>query len=645
MSAFIDDMNKGQDAQRVQGAKGAWQEALPLPGKTDGLVGLFVETCRGADTCLMGGKLAVTLASSDPNVVQLAIAFLFQLRDVRGGKGERRLFFDLFCKVVTVYPKTACDLVGLFPEYGRYKDLVDMWIHTNSRRGHMHFDQLRKTLVGKYAEALRRDAKVVAGRVLDSDGVPVVTADAPTLAFAAKWLPGSKRTSNSTPTPAHAFRRAVRDQLFGADPQASKKLRYLVSACNAELGVVETLMSTRQWDAISPSKLTSGALHKYRLALLYEHKKSGGQLRGKDPVRIALREKVLTAAIKGTVNAGTLDAHQIVQKCMGSKSGWSYTFNVSPSEAVVLDGQWKSILATVKAQMVDFAAQLGSEGAAGKKMDLNLGNIVPMVDVSGSMTGTPMEVAIAMGLVLSELAADPFRHHVLTFSTNPTWHVTSQPTLIDKVRALAAAPWSGSTNFLKAFDKILERLEAAMVSTREWIEPPALITFSDMQFDQAGNTYNYGSSWDTYDTMTRNFEDLVRRMRQSGITVPTTVTMPLQIFWNINSVTTGLAAGVDKKGVILLSGYNQSLLKLILKGQLPVGAGANAAPSVTPKDTFLAAMADTRYDQVRAVLDASREKALVGYHWTTAEEPMDTSEEGGGSKEPMDSEEMLTVTE
>ena len=34
----------------------------------------------------------------------------------------------------------------------------------------------------------------------------------------------------------------------------------------------------------------------------------------------------------------------------------------------------------------------------------DLGKLVPLVDVSGSMGGTPMEAAIALGILVSELS-------------------------------------------------------------------------------------------------------------------------------------------------------------------------------------------------------------------------------------------------
>ena len=57
-----------------------------------------------------------------------------------------------------------------------------------------------------------------------------------------------------------------------------------------------------------------------------------------------------------------------------------------------------------------------------KTQNKNLENIIPMVDVSGSMTcdnGVPLYSAIGLGIRCSECSKIPNR--VLTFSDTPSW--------------------------------------------------------------------------------------------------------------------------------------------------------------------------------------------------------------------------------
>jgi uncharacterized protein with von Willebrand factor type A (vWA) domain len=49
----------------------------------------------------------------------------------------------------------------------------------------------------------------------------------------------------------------------------------------------------------------------------------------------------------------------------------------------------------------------------------NLENMVPLVDVSGSMNGGPLEAAIALGICVAEKSR--FGKRVLTFTDHPEW--------------------------------------------------------------------------------------------------------------------------------------------------------------------------------------------------------------------------------
>ena len=70
---------------------------------------------------------------------------------------------------------------------------------------------------------------------------------------------------------------------------------------------------------------------------------------------------------------------------------------------------------------------------------VNLGKLVALVDVSGSMSGTPMEAAIALGILVSELAAPTFRDRVLTFESVPTTGSTCRRTRASVTRCARAS--------------------------------------------------------------------------------------------------------------------------------------------------------------------------------------------------------------
>jgi hypothetical protein len=160
---------------------------------------------------------------------------------------------------------------------------------------------------------------------------------------------------------------------------------------------------------------------------------------------------------------------------------------------------------------------------------------VPLVDVSGSMEGQPMEAAIALGLLVSELAHPAFRHRALTFESRPQWvSLPEGGTILERVRAMQAADWGGSTDFEAACERILDAAQRAKLKPDE---VPDLIVFSDMQFDQARSSGYYGgggraASWETH------FDRLSRRFAEVGVAVCGEAYAPPRIvFWNLRGDT------------------------------------------------------------------------------------------------------------
>ena len=128
-----------------------------------------------------------------------------------------------------------------------------------------------------------------------------------------------------------------------------------------------------------------------------------------DEDRVACRKRLRQCLLEeGTkkLKGKQLHPHEIVQKLMfGQRS--------SEMEEEIYGAQWEAIRASVKASLEKQSAEAaaGSTGSAASAATavvrpsggVNLGQLVPLVDVSGSMSGTPMEVAIALGILVSAL--------------------------------------------------------------------------------------------------------------------------------------------------------------------------------------------------------------------------------------------------
>merc|ERR1711881_741532 len=259
------------------------------------------------------------------------------------------------------------------------------------------------------------------------------------------------------------------------------------------------------------------------------------------------------------------------------------------------NAQW----AAMKRDVVEQIASTGSKRGA----------LVSLVDVSGSMSGTPMEVSIALGLLVSDLADAPFKHRVLTFESQPRWHkIPSLSSPVEQIRNLQRAPWGGSTNFVAAMDLLLAACVDGNVDRED---VPDLIVFSDMQFDAAN-----GPGWETHHAR------LTRVWAEKGYELPSIT------YWNLRGDTQGgFAAEASCPGVRLLSGFSPALLKLVLTGEeadedeveTVDGMGATKARP-TPYQTMRKALDAPRYDAVRAMLSEFDGAPFADYTFTPAPE-------------------------
>ena len=127
--------------------------------------------------------------------------------------------------------------------------------------------------------------------------------------------------------------------------------------------------------------------------------------------------------------------------------------------------------------------------------------IIPIVDVSGSMDGTPLYAALALGILACSLNAKdtPWYGKLITFNSNPSWFDISEAlpssergSLYDSIKKLMTMPWGGRTHFGKALRLLLD----VMVTVKLPVElaPTTLLCLTDMQFQAAdGSSEGYYS--------------------------------------------------------------------------------------------------------------------------------------------------------
>ena len=199
--------------------------------------------------------------------------------------------------------------------------------------------------------------------------------------------------------------------------------------------------------------------------------------------------------------------------------------------------------------------------------------ILPMVDVSGSMTcggyggtPTPMDIAVSLGLYLSEKNTSDFKDLFLTFSSQPEM-VHVKGSLSDRISQMRRARWGFDTNLHRAFDEILKVAKNGRVAHEDM--PQAILILSDMQFNSCAR----------YDDSA--LQMIQRKYREAGYEVPRI------IFWNLNGTYgDNVPVRFDERGTAHVSGFSPAIMKSVLADDLE---------HFTPYNVMLKTLMNDRY--------------------------------------------------
>lgn len=225
--------------------------------------------------------------AEDPD---LAIKYMFMVRDVRGGMGERRLFRVLLKFFAANHP---CDLrryLPIVPEYGRWDDLMSL-VDTD----------LQDDVIKIVKEQLGKDFdNLQAGK---------------SISLLAKWLPSINTSSQATVLLAKKIARELN--------MTDRQYRKMLSMMRGKIKIVEGQMSASEWGEIEYSAVPSKA------NLIY----SKAFLRHDEERRKAFIEDLKKG--KTTINSSTCYPHDIVHR-YATEGGYRVNNDV-------LEEMWKAL--------------------------------------------------------------------------------------------------------------------------------------------------------------------------------------------------------------------------------------------------------------------------------------------------------------
>ena len=330
----------------------------------------------------------------------------------------------------------------------------------------------------------------------------------------AKWLPSENASSAETKALAHAVRKYL-----DLNP---KQYRKTLSILRERINVLERLMSSNQWEKIEWDKIPS------RAGLIYKN-----AFARRDILEAKYEHFMQDKSTK--VNAKDLYPHEIAHQAF-------HTASSDEVNRLALQKYWDNL-----------------PNYYGNKEE----NGIAVVDVSGSMSGQPMEVAVSMGAYIAEKAHGPFANHFITFSARPELVKFEGIDIVDKFKRCVRADWGMNTD-LKAVFNMLFNI-AVKDDIKQEDMPERIYIFSDMQFDKcvtistrrSNPWYISYASQSEIDTM---MEAEKKRWARYGYKLPSVV------FWNVNAAFKNNIPAIGE-GFSYISGFSPVMIETILSGK------------------------------------------------------------------------------
>lgn len=346
---------------------------------------------------------------------------------------------------------------------------------------------------------------------LFADAIAIVKAqfkldlDCKTPSLLGKWLPSENASSPKTKKLASKVRAS-----FGV---THKQYRQALSLLRTRINIVEKLMSEGRWDEIEFDKIPSKA------GLIYKNAFARRDM-------IAKKYETFAKSEKTTVNAATLYPYEIVKK-VTEHMDWRGSSNISDVDRAIIEKYWNNQIDVLN----------------GKQCKM-----ICVCDTSGSMRGTPLDVAIGLSMYCAERIGGPFKNHYISFSSRPQLIKIEGIDFVDKVERIYRTNLCENTNIKATFDM----LKKAALNAKPEDRPDTVCIISDMQIDSMSV-----GRWNSDTTMTE-MELIRQEWAAAGLECPRLV------YWNVDARNnTILDAGPN---VSFVSGFSPTTFKQVVTG-------------------------------------------------------------------------------
>ena len=390
-----------------------------------------------------------------------AVKWLFFMRDILVGMGERRTFRICMKYLAESHAEIAKAVMGLIPDYGRYDDLLVL-LDTD----------------------LCDDVSCFMKKQLEMD-VIAMKEDKP-ISLLAKWLPSINTSSQES-------RKCARF-LAHKFEMSEQEYRRTLSALRAYGNVVEVKMSASKWEAIEYEKVPAKANLKYDAAFI----KHDMERRGEYLFKVFMGDAKL--------NGKGIMPYEVVHRFLKG----NYYNRSSLKDDVLAELMWKNIVEQ------GFQNDWGFDDC----IVVADGSGSMYTHASGSTSVMAIEICNSLAIYFAEQLKGVFHNKAITFSARPQFiDLEKGQSLKEKLEIMMAHNEVANTNIEAVFNMLLDMAISNEVLPEEL--PKQVLIISDMEFDSASSPEIWNSRNEKWNKFTPTLFDIIgKQYKRAGYKVP-----------------------------------------------------------------------------------------------------------------------------
>lgn len=326
----------------------------------------------------------------------------------------------------------------------------------------------------------------------------------------AKWMPSQNASSEETKRLGHKLANYLN--------MTSRQYRKTLSVLRERINVLERLMSAGRWNEIEFDKIPSKA------GLIYRNAFARRDI-------LAKKYEAFAKSKETKVNANALYPYDVVRKVISQRY-----LDLNSTERVMINKYWSCLPDYLNGQDC---------------------SMMCVVDTSGSMYGTPIDIAIGLGMYCAERIGGPFKNHYISFSSRPQLISIEGIDFVDKVERIYKTNLCENTDLEAVFNLLLATAKKSGVRKEDI--PKHVVVISDMEIDAGtGNWYSGYGRW-TKEGASTEMERIRKKWTAEGYK------LPHLIYWNVDARNNNILD--SGPNVTFVSGASPTIFKSILTGK------------------------------------------------------------------------------